>query len=266
MPARDLAAEDRLMSLLTRRTALARIGGALVAAPLGTRLLGGPALAQEERPAGPGSDRFHSFSLAGPGPDGPLPVGRTMSHYGGEIGHSKFEDESYVMHLSYPGQGLRRQDWLGRRIGQFSIKDGALMVDAVGELNETGCFALEMRHQAYKDRRYIRSNWLSIDPPTGMVTIGADGIWSEMENVAKADGVSAVRPQGEWNTFLFIARGSHLEGWVNGVKAIEGENDQFGSGRVSLIVMRMDEAPYRVRFRNLRVWDGVLPDPTTVWG
>jgi hypothetical protein len=250
------------MSLLTRRTAIARLLGVTAATQVGLahRLSGATAWAQEE------ASGYHFFSLGGPGEEGPLPVGSTRSKYDGEIGFSAFEGESYVMQLNYPGEGLSRQDWLGRRIGDFSIKDGALMVDALGELDETGCFALEMRHQAYKDRRYIRSNWLSIDPPTRTVEIATDGIWNEMESVARATDVEAVRPAGEWNTFLFLARGEHFEGWVNGVKAVEGQDHRFGSGRVSLITMRMDRAPYRVRFRNLRVWEGTPPDPTTVWG
>ena len=46
------------------------------------------------------------------------------------------------------------------------------MVEACGELNDLGCFGLEMRRQAYPDRRYIRADWLTVDPPTGTVAIG----------------------------------------------------------------------------------------------
>ena len=74
-----------------------------------------------------------------------------------------------------------------------------------------------------------------------------------------------VRPPGEWNTFLFIASGDYLEGWVNGEKAIGGIDGRWGSGNISLVAMRIDRLPFRARFRNLRVWDGSLPDPATVW-
>jgi hypothetical protein len=271
----------------TRRTALIRLLGA-AAAPLGLHGLAqlgrASIFAQEAPPAiepseplvepvpttepappasfgGPG---HHFYSLQGPGEDGPLRTGRTSDKWGQEIGFSTFEGGTFVMQLNYP-PGLR-QDWIGSRIGTFSIKDGAVMVDALGELNSIGCFAIEMRHQAYRQRKYIRANWLSIDPPTGMVAIGTDGTMATMENVARAVGVSAVRPQGEWNTVLFTAQGQHFEGWVNGEKAVEGDDYHFGAGQISLITMRMDKGSFRARFRNLHVWDGALPDPTSVWG
>jgi hypothetical protein len=162
---------------------------------------------------------------------------------------------------------LGRQEWISRRIGRFSFRDGAVMVEARGELSPTGCFAIEMRHQAYKDRRYIRSNWLCLDPHDGHVHIQTDGIWNEMEIVADHhhEGYTPVRPPGEWNTFLFLASGDHLEGWVNGERAIAGVDGRWGSGNISLVAMRVDRMPFLARFRNLRVWDGVLPDPATVW-
>ena len=125
----------------------------------------------------------------------------------------------------HPGdKELGRSEWISRRIGKFSFRDGAVMVEARGELSPTGCFAIEMRHQAYKDRRYIRSNWLCLDPHDGHIHIQTDGIWNEMQIVAdhQHDGSTPVRPPGEWNTFLFLASGDHLKGWVNGERAIAG--------------------------------------------
>jgi hypothetical protein len=141
------------------------------------------------------------------------------------------------------------------------------MVEARGEWSPTGCFAIEMRHQSYKDHRYIRSNWLCLDPHDGHVHIQTDGIWNEMQIVADHhhDGYTPVQPPGTWNTFLLLASGDYLEGWVNGERAIAGTDDRWGSGNISLVAMRIDRAPFRARFRNLRVWDGQLPDPATVW-
>lgn len=268
------------MSRVTRRAAIVRFLGAAAAIPLGMHELARvgwlPAHAREEmEEEGEPEELFepseatlepghHFFSLRSRGAEGPLDVSKSKNKYG-EIGFSAFEDDAFVMHMPFPAPGGTRE-WMGRRIGTFSIKDGALMVDAVGELNEIGCFALEMRHQAYRDHKYIRSNWMAVDPPTGTVEIKTDGEWDDMVVVARATGVGAVRPQGEWNRLLFTAQGRHFEGWVNGEKIVEGEDYRFGSGRVSLITMRMDKASYRVRFRNLHVWEGVLPDPTSVWG
>ena len=267
------------MSRLSRRSAIVRLLAA-AAAPLGLQALAqldpARAFAQEAPPvAGSGEaaeppaaprpleDGHYFYSLQGP-EDGPLSTGPTRNSYGTEIGYATFDSGTFLIHHNYD-RHLLSAEWIASRIGAFSIKDGAILVEALGELNDQGCFALELRHQAYKDRRYIRANWLSLDPPTGTVAIGTDGIWGEMDNVARAVGVEAVRPPGEWNTFLFTAQGSHFEGWVNGVKAVEGEDDHFGAGRISLITMRMNKAPYQVRFRNLHIWDGAPPDPTTLW-
>ena len=276
------------MTRLSRRTALLRLLGAAVAAPLGlhglaqvgraTYAQAAPPLVEPTEPTATEAAEIEAaplasglvepghyfYTLAGPGPDGPLPVGSTENAYGTEIGYSAFEDSTYVVQHHYDPH-LNRQEWLGRRIGDFSIADGALMVDALADQSPEGCWALEMRHQAYKDHRYIRATWLQVDPPTGLVAIGTDGLWGEMDNVAR-NIVPDVRPMGEWNRVLFIASGTHFEGWVNGVKAVEGDDDSFGRGRISLIAMRMSRQPFQTRFRDLHVWDGVLPDPSTVWG
>ncbi len=213
--------------------------------------------------AGPGA---HLFSLAA-GSVGPLGEGVTKNKYKHEIGYARYEGDSYVINLHPGDKELGRQEWISRRIGKFSFRDGAVMVEARGELSPTGCFAIEMRHQAYKDRRYIRSNWLCLDPHDGHIHIQTDGIWNEMEIVADHhhEGYTPVRPPGDWNTFLFLASGDHLEGWVNGERAIAGVDGRWGSGNISLVAMRVDRMPFLARFRNLRVWDGVLPDPATVW-
>ena len=198
---------------------------------------------------------------------GPLSQGVTRNKYKREVGFATYEGDSFLMHLNGAEAGLGRSEWISRRIGQFSFRDGAVMVEARGELSPTGCFAIEMRHQAYKDRRYIRSNWLCLDPHDGHIHIQTDGIWNEMQIVAdhQHGGYTPVRPPGEWNTFLFLANGDYLEGWVNGERAIAGRDGRWGSGNISLVAMRIDRNPFRARFRNLRVWDGSLPDPASVW-
>lgn len=215
-------------------------------------------------PAAQEAPGVFSYTLLG---QGPLGQGVTRNKYKREIGFATYEDGSFLMHLNGAEAGLGRSEWMSRRIGRFSFRDGAVMVEARGELSPTGCFAIEMRHQAYKDRRYIRSNWLCLDPHDGHIHIQTDGIWNEMEIVADHHhgDYTPVRPPGEWNTFLFIASGDHLEGWVNGERAIAGRDGRWGAGNISLVAMRIDRNPFRARFRNLRVWDGHLPDPASVW-
>jgi hypothetical protein len=268
------------MAIISRRTAISRILGAAVIAPLGLRTLTAPieAAAQEagqpqeapgilpESPGGPLSpEPGYFFWTLADAADAPVKPGRTKNDYGREIGYQAFEDGVFIHHHHYNG-GLRGEDWMSSRIGEFSILDGALMIEGRGLLNEIGCFALEMRHQAYKDRRYIRSNWLAIDPPTSMMMLQTDGIWTDMVPINAAAVPELMQPLWEWNRFLFLAQGFHFEGWLNGQKVVEGENDRFGRGRISLVTMRMNKAAFRTEFRNLHVWDGIVPDPMAVWG
>ena len=259
----------------TRREAIGRILGATAVAPFGLRALvgnAGPVFAQEApavvegaEPAAPVLEPGHFFySLTDPA-NGPLGTGVTRNKWKVEMGYAGFENGVFVIHHHW-GRGLTSREWISSRIGEFSIMDGALMVEARGDLNSIGCFALEMRHQAYKDHKYVRSNWLMIDPPSGKVELQTDGYWDDMTLVAGAQMPDVVRPLHEWNRLLFIAQGFHFQGWVNGVKVTEGDNTRFGRGRIALVAARMNEAPFRTEFRNLHVWDGVVPDPAAVWG
>jgi hypothetical protein len=258
----------------TRRGMLRALSGAGTALILWTSLsTARPTWAQDGGDHHSGAhavvDRMISYSLASR-ELGPLPVGGTKSDYGAEIGSSTFADESYVIHINPFKDGLAgRDEWLSRRIGDFSFRDGAVMVDVLDELNPTGkaAYAIEMRRQAYKQRRYIRSNWLWVQPSERHVHIQSDGNWNRMEKLAEDPGTSgAVRDGGQWNTLLFIAQGDHLEGWVNGLKVVEAQDGRWGSGQISLVALRRDREEVRVRFRNLRIWTDVPPDPVTIWG
>ena len=46
---------------------------------------------------------------------------------------------------------------------------------------------------------------------------------------------------------------------------VEATDGRWGSGQISLVALRRDRPEVRVRFRNLRVWEDHLPDPTAVW-
>jgi hypothetical protein len=256
--------------MLTRRAMLRATGGAGAALMLGRDALGSSiARANEGGPQVAVPHHMVWYSLASRD-EGPLPVGGTRSDEGAEIGNSTFDGDSYVININPFKDGLAgREEWLSRRIGDFSFRDGAVMVDALDEVNPTGkaAYAIEMRRQAYKQRRYLRSNWLWVQPSDRHVHLQSDGVWNKMDKIAEDPGTSgAVRDGGEWNSLLFIAQGDHLEGWVNGLKVVEARDDRWGRGQISLVALRRDKAGVRVRFRNLRIWPEVPPDPVAVWG
>jgi hypothetical protein len=262
--------------MLTRRAILRAAGGAGAALVLGREVLrANNVLAHDGETHGAGallaspSQQMIWYSLASRD-EGPLPVGGTKSDYGAEIGRSIFDGDTYVIDINPFKDGLAgREEWLSRRIGDFSFRDGAVMVDVLDEVNPTGkaAYAIEIRRQAYKQRRYIRSNWLWAQPADRHVHIQSDGVWNKMDKIAEDPGATgALRDGGQWNTLLFIAQGDHLEGWVNGMKVVEAEDGRWGKGQIGLVALRRDKEGVRVRFRNLRIWRDVPPDPLAVWG
>lgn len=237
------------------------------AAPFGLRLLaadGAQAHGGKDGDSAPAADPgSYFYSLADAG-NGPLRLGSTQNKWNVEIGYAGFQDGAFFIHHNSSPR-LYKEEWISSQIGTFSILEGALMVEVRGDLSDLGCFGLEMHRQQYKDRRWIRANWFMIDPPSGMVSLESDGE-REMQTIAEGMAPDVIRPIDQWNQMLFLARGNHFEGWVNGAKVIEADNDHFGRGRIGLVAERMDRAPFRTYYRNLHVWDGLVPDPTTVWG
>ena len=65
---------------------------------------------------------------------------------------------------------------------------------------------------------------------------------------------------GQWNKFRVVARGDHIQSWVNGVPAADARDAQTARGFIGLQVHQSDQAGLQVKFRNLRIKD--LGDPT----
>lgn len=66
------------------------------------------------------------------------------------------------------------------------------------------------------------------------------------------------RPAPAWNTYRIIARGSHIELWLNGTRTAVLDDHQTGvarhSGRLAL-QFHAGSGPYKVQFRNLQLTD-----------
>jgi hypothetical protein len=62
--------------------------------------------------------------------------------------------------------------------------------------------------------------------------------------------------QGEWNHFRIIADGSHFQTWINGVKAVETNDDKASTGFIALQlhgINNEDQAGLRVLWKNIRI-------------
>jgi hypothetical protein len=62
--------------------------------------------------------------------------------------------------------------------------------------------------------------------------------------------------QGEWNHFRIIADGSHFQTWINGVKAVETNDDKASTGFIALqlhSINNVDQAGLRVLWKNIRI-------------
>ena len=174
-----------------------------------------------------------------------------------------------MIHINPFKDGLaNREEWLSRRIGDFSFRDGAVMVDVLDELNPTGkaAYAIEMRRQAYKQRRYIRSNWLWVQPSERHVHIQSDGNWNRMEKLAEDPGTSgAVRDGGSGIRCSYRSRRSS-RGPGKRSESGRGAGRSLGLWPDSLVALRRDLEEVRVQFGNLRIWRDVPPDPVVIWG
>jgi hypothetical protein len=74
---------------------------------------------------------------------------------------------------------------------------------------------------------------------------------------------------GRWNKYRVVAKGDHLQTWVNGVKIADVTDSVSRYGFIGLQVHSHDRAGSEVRWRNLRVKDngipGMTPPPSGDW-
>jgi len=60
---------------------------------------------------------------------------------------------------------------------------------------------------------------------------------------------------GEWNTYRIVAKGGHIQSWVNGVPCADFHDSTDASGLVGFQVhsVRAGTGPYQVKWQNIRI-------------
>ncbi len=88
------------------------------------------------------------------------------------------------------------------------------------------------------------------------VSISPDGRrWSE-KFAEPADFLALPKPQGQWNTYRILARGPHIEIWINGTRVSVLDDHQTDAADYSgLLALQLHSGPgpVKVQFRNLQL-------------
>jgi hypothetical protein len=81
-----------------------------------------------------------------------------------------------------------------------------------------------------------------------------EGRWTKWHTELSDKGKKAF-VDGAWNAYRIVAKGDHIQSWVNGVKCADFHDSMDASGFIGLQVhsIKKGSGPYEVRWRNLRI-------------
>jgi hypothetical protein len=81
-----------------------------------------------------------------------------------------------------------------------------------------------------------------------------EGRWTKWHTELSEEGKKAFK-DGEWNKYRIVAKGNHIQSWVNGIKCADFKDDMDATGFIGLQVhgIKKGTGPYEVRWRNIRV-------------
>jgi hypothetical protein len=70
-----------------------------------------------------------------------------------------------------------------------------------------------------------------------------------------SDEAKAAFKTGEWNRYRIVAKGDHIQSWINGVKCADFRDDMDATGFIGLQVhgIKKGTGPFEVRWRNIRI-------------
>jgi hypothetical protein len=92
------------------------------------------------------------------------------------------------------------------------------------------------------------------------VEIGEDGVSKVTGQLGDHDAIAAACKKGDWNDYVIIARGNHLQHFINGVQTIDViDNDPKHRAAAGILALQIHAGPpMTVEFKNLRIkeYDG----------
>jgi len=96
-----------------------------------------------------------------------------------------------------------------------------------------------------------------------MATRGEKVIWGKdchkqvVGSVGKAEDIQASIKQGDWNDYVVIAKGNHLQQFINGKQTIDVTDEcEAKAAKSGILALQLHVgAPMMAQFRNIRLKD-----------
>jgi hypothetical protein len=87
------------------------------------------------------------------------------------------------------------------------------------------------------------------------VEVDERGVSKVVGSLGENGAIAAANKKGEWNDFVIIARGNHIQQFINGVQTVDViDNDGKGGPRSGIIALQIHAGPPMVvEFKNIRL-------------
>ena len=87
------------------------------------------------------------------------------------------------------------------------------------------------------------------------VVVGEDGKPKVVGQLGKKEDIAKNWKKGDWNEYVIIAKGNHLQHFVNGVQTVDVvDNDPKGSLKSGILALQLHGgAPMKVEFKDIRL-------------
>ena len=87
------------------------------------------------------------------------------------------------------------------------------------------------------------------------VVVGDDGKPKIVGSLGNKEDIAKNWKKGDWNDYVIIARGNHLQHFVNGVQTVDiVDNDPKGSLKSGILALQLHAgAPMKVEFKDIRI-------------
>jgi hypothetical protein len=116
-------------------------------------------------------------------------------------------------------------------------------------------FLYQERGNAKERHRADKENQLYMAMVGEKVEIDDQGVSHVVGSVGDRTAIGSTLHKNDWNDYVIIARGNHLQHFINGVQTIDAvDNDPKGSAKSGLIGLQIHNGkPMVVEFKNLRI-------------